>query len=233
LSKRYEEELVRKGISACPIAYRRISQDSGSGGKCNIDFAKDAFEEIEGLGNCVAVASDIRSYFETIDHDKIKHYWGKLLECWVLPDDHYAVYTNITKYRCVDQRDVFRRLGYLGPVERNGRVVEGFVIPFKEIPKKLCSNNDFKNKICGGDPTFPSLVQRNDGSFGVPQGAPISDLIANFVLIDFDQVMATYASLRGGVYMRYSDDILLILPGGPDEGREAEALAIAEIAKHG
>ena len=45
--------------------------------------------------------------------------------------------------------------------------------------------------------------------------------------------MAAFASSRGGVYMRYSDDILLVLPGGPDEGKEAEAIAIAEIAKHG
>jgi hypothetical protein len=67
----------------------------------------------------------------------------------------------------------------------------------------------------------------------VPQGAPISDLIANFYLLDFDVVMAGYARSRGGRYMRYSDDILLILPGGASEASAAIAFATAEMRNHG
>ena len=56
LSEHYEARLDEMGISNCSIAYRQVSKATGRGGKCNIDFAKDAFDEIERLGDCVAVA---------------------------------------------------------------------------------------------------------------------------------------------------------------------------------
>ena len=79
----------------------------------------------------------------------------------------------------------------------------------------------------------PSLVQKNKLPHGIPQGAPISDLIANFYLLEFDKVMANYAQAQGGRYMRYSDDILLILPGGSAEARAAIDFTTTEMRKHG
>ena len=56
ISARYEERLIALNIADAAIAYRKISKAGSSGGKCNIDFAKDAFDEVERLGDCVAVA---------------------------------------------------------------------------------------------------------------------------------------------------------------------------------
>ena len=118
--------------------------------------------------------------------------------------------------------------------ERNGQQIPGFLIPFRDMPKQLCTNADFRAKICGVDPEYqPSLVQKNQSSYGVPQGAPISDLIANFYLLEFDKTMASYAKKRGGRYMRYSDDILLILPGGETEAGAAIDFATLEMRNHG
>ncbi len=234
LSRLYETRLRDMGIEDSPIAYRQVLKPGRGGGKCNIDFAKDAFDEIDRLGNCVAVALDIKGYFENLDHSRIKRLWCDLLGVEKLPQDHYAVFKNITKYRFVDQRAVYSRLSYFGLRERNGKKIPGFLKPFRDMPKQLCSNADFRAKICGGDPAYqPSLVQKNTLPHGVPQGAPISDLIANFYLLEFDRVMAEYARMRGGRYMRYSDDILLILPGGSLEADEAINFATAEIRKHG
>ncbi len=233
LSRLYEARLRALGIEDCPIAYRQVSKEGRGGGKCNIDFAKDAFDEIDRLGDCGAVALDIKGYFENLDHRRIKKIWCDLLGVAELPPDHYAVFKNITKYHFVDQRTTYRRLGYFGLRERNGEMVEGFLRPYRDMPKQLCSNADFRAKICGGDPSYPSIIQKNDLPHGVPQGAPISDLIANFYLLDFDVVMAGYARARGGRYMRYSDDILLILPGGPSEASAAIDFATTEMRKHG
>jgi hypothetical protein len=107
------------------------------------------------------------------------------------------------------------------------------------MPVQLCSPEVFREKICGGDPALLSLVRGNVDehgtalNHGIPQGAPISDLIANFYLMDFDVAMNTYAKSKGGTYMRYSDDILLIIPGAIAEAREAEKLANDEIYKCG
>ena len=232
LSKLYEEQLASLGISDCPIAYRKIQKDHG-GGKCNIDFAKDAFEEVNRLGNCVAVALDIKSYFDSIDHAKIKQIWCDLLGVTKLPADHYAVFKNITRYRYVDQKSVYLRLGYLKTVKRGVNLVAEFTMPYTDIPKKLCSSADFRLKICGGDPALPSLIKKNENPFGIPQGAPISDLIANFYLIEFDRVMHSYAVKHGGCYMRYSDDILIIVPGGESDAKEAIKLATEKITTQG
>jgi hypothetical protein len=234
LSRLYEARLREMGIEDCPIAYRQVLKPERAGGKCNIDFAKDAFDEIDRLGDCVAVALDIKGYFENLDHARIKCIWCDLLGVQKLPPDHYAVFKNITKYRFVDQREVYARLGYFGLRERNGHLVPGFLVPFRDMPKQLCSNAEFRAKICGGDPKHgPSLVQKNTLRHGIPQGAPISDLIANFYLLGFDKVLADYAQARGGRYMRYSDDILLILPGGSVGARAAIDFATTEIRKHG
>lgn len=234
LSALYEQQLAEKGISDCPIAYRKIPKPgANSGNKCNIDFAKDAFDEVDRLDNCVAVALDIKGYFENLSHSRIKSVWCDLLGVDELPPDHYAVFKNITKYRFVDQRLAYRRLGYFGSVQRGKHVIEGFKVPRREIPKQLCSPEDFRAKICGGDPALSSLVIKNELPRGVPQGAPISDLIANFYLIDFDAKLNRYAHERGGRYMRYSDDILLIIPGGEAEAEAAMKFATNEIQNHG
>lgn len=234
LSRLYEARLREMGIEDCPIAYRQVLKPKRGGGKCNIDFAKDAFDEIDRLGDCVAVALDIKGYFENLDHVRIKRTWCDLLGVTKLPPDHYAVFKNITKYHFVDQRAVYSRLGYFGLHKRNGRMIPGFLTPFRDMPKQLCSSADFRAKICGGDPAHqPSLVQENTLPHGVPQGAPISDLIANFYLLEFDRVMADYARTRGGRYMRYSDDILLILPGGDAVAAAAINFATTEMLKQG
>lgn len=226
------------GIEDCPIAYRKIRKGHG-GGKCNIDFAKDAFDEIERQGDCVAIALDIKGYFESLDHDHIKKIWCDLLGVERLPSDHFTVFRNITRYHVVDQKDVYRRLGFIETVMVDGHPRERYTTPFRKMPTQLCTPAEFRDKICGGDPELPSLVRPNcdeEGKLldhGIPQGAPISDLIANFYLLNFDVALNAYAKARGGRYMRYSDDILLIVPGGDEEAVQAEAFAVDEIKKYG
>lgn len=140
----YEQRLADMGISDCPIAYRQIPKPGSNGGKCNIDFAKDAFDEVDRLGDCVAVALDIKGYFENLSHKVIKRIWCDLLGVDELPPDHYAVFKNITRYRFVDQKAVYRRLGYLGLVQRGNFMVEGFTRPYREMPKQICSNDEFR-----------------------------------------------------------------------------------------
>lgn len=238
LSEKYESRLDELGISECPIAYRKIAK-VGGGGKCNIDFAKDAFDFVESAQPCVAIALDISKYFENLDHERIKELWCQLLGVDRLPNDHYAIYRNVTDYHVVDLKDVYRRLGFIETITVNGYPRERYTVKYKDMPSQLCSPAEFREKIVCPHEKSKSLVKGNvDESgkkltHGVPQGAPISDLIANFYLIDFDVALNNYATSLGGRYMRYSDDILLIIPGGPEIAAQAEAFAIAEISKAG
>ncbi|MGO1080723.1 reverse transcriptase domain-containing protein [Inquilinus sp. CA228] len=215
LSDPYEAELKRLSISHCPVAYRRILTDSDKrGGKCNIHFAREAFDCIRKLGNCCTIAIDISSYFESIDHEHLKILWCRLLGVDRLPPDHFAVFKNITQYRVIDRIKAYERLGFYGVKNftKGGHPIDGYLKPYNKIPKQLCSPSDFRQKILGENKKYDSLVESNKNAYGIPQGAPISDLLANLYLIDFDFEMNELAAGLGGAYVRYSDDILLILP---------------------
>ncbi len=235
ISKKYEEKLIELGIEDAPIAYRKIPKSScGGPGKCNIDFAKDAFDFVASLGDCVTVALDIEGYFDHLDHGCIEALWCELLGVTKLPSDHTSVFQAITQYSYVDQREAYRRLGYFGPKRKIGtRDIEGFLVPYKDMRKQLCTPTEFREKICGKGGRYKSLLRKNRKPYGIPQGSPISDLIANFYLLHFDVRMKKYAEDRGGMYLRYSDDILLILPGGKSVAIAAEDFATENVGDFG
>jgi len=97
LSERYEVELKRLGLAGSILAYRRIRSVSGEGGKCNIHFAHDAILKIRELGDCCVVALDISSYFESLDHARLKALWCRMLGVDKLPRDHFRVFEAITE----------------------------------------------------------------------------------------------------------------------------------------
>lgn len=234
LAGRYEAELVRLGLDSCVLAYRRIPKPGEVGGKCNIDFARDAFLKIQELGNCCVVALDISSYFEHLDHDRLKSLWCRLLGVNKLPPDHFRVFEAITRYAVVDKEKVYERLGHIGIKGTNasGKPIKGYLTPFHAIPKQLCRGNEFREKIAGEGPE-KSLIEVNLKTYGIPQGAPISDLLANLYLIDFDQTVRAMATAMGGIYYRYSDDILIISPGDATEGMKWLADMQMLIRQHG
>ncbi len=234
ISDKYEVELKKLDIQDCPIAYRKIPISASSlSGKCNIDFAKDAFSVIHSIKECSALVLDISGYFESLDHAHIHAIWCRLFGFDDLPADHAAVYKNITQYKVVDRTELYERLGFFGEKEKNGIKIKGYLVPFKKIPTQLCSVKDFRDKVAGKDKKYPKLIETNKKIYGIPQGAPISDIIANFYLIDFDVLLNEYVKKRGGFYTRYSDDIIIILPGSPDNGLIAMDFIRSKIKEFG
>lgn len=49
---------------------------------------------------------------------------------------------------------------------------------------------------------------------GIPQGTPISALLSNIYMMDFDRDMATAVENAKGKYFRYCDDMLILAPSG-------------------
>lgn len=226
LSDAYEQQLIVNGLQDNILAYRRIPKGNGSPrNKSNIEFAKDAFERIDQLGRCCAVAIDISKYFDSMCHERIKRTWADLLGETILPDDHYAVYKNLTKYRWVDRDRAFIALGY-SELDKDGRL--SFKVDPDTIPSKICTTDQFKRKIADA-----GLVNKNDKAWGIPQGAPLSDVLANSYLLEFDREMKTFADKRGGFYFRYSDDILFLLPGDGRTAKSAFKRAESSIRKMG
>mgnify|MGYP000624305298 FL=1 len=61
LSDRYESTINSRGLADVVLAFRSLN-------KSNIEFAKDAFDEIQKLGDCPATALDGKRFFDNLDH---------------------------------------------------------------------------------------------------------------------------------------------------------------------
>jgi len=103
----------------------------------------------------------------------------------------------------------------------------------ENVPKQLCQPNEFRDKMCGKATGYSNLIKTHNDSYGIPQGAPLSDLLANAYLVDFDIEMKKHASRMGGYYMRYSDDILFIIPGNADKAENLMKHVRARIPAFG
>lgn len=193
LGSLYESRLEELGLGACVLAYRRFE-----GGRSNIDFAKEAFDRIRDSGECDVIAIDIAGYFDNIDHRQLKQQWCRLLGVEGLPKDHYVVYKAITRYAFVE-REALRTAfpEYANRARRTG------------VPHRICSPREFRQAV-----RAQGLVQVNAGHKGIPQGSPISALLSNIYLLDFDRSVQRFAAKAGGIYRRYCDDILVVVPPG-------------------
>lgn len=233
LAGAYEKWLVDAKIADSIIAYRRVVDPKTNKGKSNIDFTKEAFGEIRRMGNCYCFALDISSFFESLDHQYLKTVWMRLLEVNRLPPDHFAVYSAITRYAVVDKLDVYKRLGYFGPKSQKGiSVVDGYLTAYKDMPTQLCSPEEFRLKIAGGDGQ-KSIIKVNRKPYGIPQGAPISDLLANVYLFDFDVWLKEFVINLNGSYFRYSDDIFVVIPIDDNDPEKIEQEIRTKISSFG
>ncbi|RZA01202.1 MAG: hypothetical protein EOP47_11570, partial [Sphingobacteriaceae bacterium] len=101
LTEKYQEYIKSKSFSDCVLAYR-----SDLDGKCNIQFAKEAFERVNdriiNSGECTAIALDITGYFDNIDHFLLKAKWCKILALPELPIDQYKVFRSLTRYSYIN-----------------------------------------------------------------------------------------------------------------------------------
>lgn len=187
LTKLYEEELVSRKISDSVLAFRAL-------GKNNIDFANDAFKKIKKIGNCGVIALDLSKFFDKLDHKILKQHWSKLLGTERLPADHFNIFKSVTKFSQVEKTKLYNLLEISSNNPKNGRV-------------RVCTPAEFRNNV-----RKTGLITTNEDFFGIPQGSPISALLSNIYMLDFDEKMHHYVRGLGGTYFRYCDDMLFIVP---------------------
>ena len=197
LTVRLEEVFASEPCGPSVLAYRSL-------GKSNIHFAKEAFADIERLAPCTAKMFDIEGLFDNLDHGYLKRAWCSRWSMDRLPEDHYRVFRSVTQYAYVEQESLCKALG-IEPCD------------LRKNLDRLCSPAKFRRAIRDG-----GLIRVNNEAHGIPQGSPISAVLSNIYLLDFDRRMHSLAAKTGGIYRRYSDDILWICPVGTEDTIEKE-----------
>ncbi len=254
LLKLYENELEKyPGLSDCVIAYRKISveeensnntdveeeneddteaeEDDEERGKSTIHFAYEAFEEIKkrAKDGCVVLMFDIKSFFSELNHIKLKKAWCDLLKVEKLNNAHFNVFNASTNFRYILKDEL--RVGYKSEGRRNGfdekKLAE--IRKYQGIEAFYSSIDEFKYAIRNKNiKVYKHPFVKNKRPVGIPQGLPISAVLANLYLLNFDKViLEEIVNKAGGFYRRYSDDILIIC--NPQEADQIEQFVLDEI----
>lgn len=131
-----------------------------------------------------------------------------------IPDDYYRILKSATKYAVWPIDDLLAR--HKLPVTRKG---------IQKLNKKavVLSREEFKSvvKECVTHPW-------KESGLGIAQGLPVSGVLANIYMLEFDAKIEEIAKNVSGLYMRYSDDFIVAAPSGI-KGQERARMAIADI----
>ena len=222
LEKSYNEALEKNSLSESILAYRRIEKSEDKRGKCNIDFAHEIFSYIkESKEECTALTFDIENFFPSLSHEFLKEKWCEILNATKLPPDHYNIFKSLTRYTYVDLTPWIKKLLRINTPGKRAKA------------KNLLENNGFsgekfRNLKKAIKNAKINIFDKNPDTKGIPQGSPLSGLLANIYLLDFDKKINKIAKDAGGIYRRYSDDIIIVCP--IEDGKELEEITRAEIS---
>jgi hypothetical protein len=203
LSEQYEKYLQENlHISNSISAYRQIRTLCDTKFKNNVHFAKDIFDEIKLRQECVALCFDVENFFPSLDHKLLKLIWAKMLGCKALPKDHYNIFKAVTNFSYVKLNDLKTKRGHFDE---------------KQLAKfrKLGKNTFFESikDLVESDIIIHKNQKKNkeDKLMGIPQGLPISAILANIYMLPFDEAIIDELSEKHNIfYRRYSDDIVVL-----------------------
>lgn len=168
---------------------------------------------------CVALAYDLKSFYDTIDHKKLKEAWCKVMNFDKLPADHYNIYKSLTKFCFIDLKRVCEYFNYKKYCcSKDGKVCGNCSLcrnpKTNKLPKILFKNaSEFRKfkEWCGND-----AFQQNKGledknnPYGIPQGSALSSVLSNIYMLDFDIKVKKFLEDKNAVYRRYCDDIMIV-----------------------
>ena len=190
LNYQYNIWAYENNIDDVAIAYR------DNLGKNNIDFAKDAFDAIRNFPQCFILVGDFTNFFDNLEHQYLKKMMCEVLGVERLPQDYFSVFKNITRFSSWGWKDIVKAAGE--NIEERG------------VRKKINS----KDTVLTKEQFQKSKkdIKKNVSGVGVPQGSPISAVLSNIYMIEFDKYIKRYVASKSGIYMRYSDDFIIVLP---------------------
>lgn len=188
LNNYYNSIAHEMSINEVSTAYR-----NNLSGKSNIDFAKEVIDFIKIQKNAYVFVADFTNFFDTLDHRYLKEKIRCVLKKDTLPKDYYNVFKNITKFSYFIKDTI--------EAELKTKYTESEI---KDSYKYFTEEEfrAFKHKN----------IYKNSKSYGIPQGAGISSVCSNIYLLDFDEKIQKYTNEQNGLYRRYCDDLIIVIP---------------------
>ncbi|MCW2388776.1 hypothetical protein M2333_001822 [Sphingobium sp. B11D3B] len=193
----------REGLSSCIIAYRAL-------GRANYDFARSVEDYIRAQPKVTVLCFDVSGFFDNLEHARLKERLRWLLGVNELGADWYRVFRHVTKYRYVRRDDLLANDTFAQRYSQGGR-------------KPLATMKELN----AADIT----INPNPAVVGIPQGTPIIAALSNLYMTAFDAELHAAIKICGGLYQRYSDDILIACP--PEISAALELLVASKLSACG
>lgn len=218
LNNQYTAYAKKIGINKAITAYR-----SNFKGKNNIHFAKEVFEFIANQEYAIVYVGDFSDFFDNLDHKHLKKCLNKVQDKERLSDDWYKIFKNITSYSFIDKEDIESNIDKRF-IKKNSKKEQSSVGNEERLDKYFDTKKFQEIK--------KQYLKKNTNDYGIPQGSAISAVYSNVYMLDFDKTVTNAISSRGGLYRRYSDDFIIVLPyTGQEERKDNTRLLIEDIVK--
>lgn len=188
LNLKYNYFARESKIDECSIAYR-----DNKDGQSNIEFAAEVIKTIANFKDAFIMVGDFTQFFDKINHKELKNRLLKVLKVNRLSDDWYNIYRSTTKYGYYEKKYIIEQLKSEHKFNEKNKSYFKSVKNFREFQRKYPCN-------------------RNREIYGIPQGTAISAVFANVYAIGFDMAMKQLSEEYHGIYRRYSDDFVLVIP---------------------
>ncbi|OMD57614.1 reverse transcriptase domain-containing protein [Paenibacillus odorifer] len=188
INELYNELTIKRDIDDVSIAYRNNKK-----GKSNIHFAAEVINFITRHKKSYIFVADFSDFFDNLDHRYLKEKLKIVLNKNNLPSDYYNIFKNITKFSYINKKKLERHL-----ID----IKEDTYFKRKEryLTTKQFENYKYTN------------IEKNSKPYGIPQGSGISAVLSNIYLLDFDQEINNFVKSCNGLYRRYCDDIIIVIP---------------------
>jgi hypothetical protein len=187
LTDRLNDYYENNDLDEHVIAYRSL-------GKGNFDFSAEAYNFAKKNSPVTILAFDVSGFFDNLNHKLLKTRLKQILKADSLSKDWYSVFRFVTKFHYVEIEDLRKNAKFDAALKAKGSH------PIATVSElKSAGINFYPNPTPGK---------------GIPQGTPISASLSNLYLMDFDVAAEKYCASIGALYLRYSDDILVICPTG-------------------
>ena len=207
INQAYDQYMEKRNLNMVSVAYR------DNLGKNNIHFAKKAFDFIKSTQGCYIIIGDFSHFFDCLQHAYLKERLCEVLGVDILPEDYYAVFKNLTRYSTWELQDLLK-LNNLKETEAD--------IKKLNLQRRVLDTARFKaNKS--------KYIHQHKEKYGIPQGSAMSAVLANVYMIKADEALNDLVTTCKGMYMRYSDDFIIVIPESAENQFKATLRKIQEI----
>ncbi|MBS4972061.1 MAG: reverse transcriptase [Lacticaseibacillus rhamnosus] len=199
LNRLYSNYALSHHINDVAVAYRERHPGVHLS---NITTAKEVFDRITALSKSWVIKGDFHHFFDTLSH----RYLGTNLQkvfSGNLPKDWKKMFRAITQCQSISRKTLEKQLqtAHIKVAYRTHHSdqsnARAYVKNLQELGKLI---QDKKIRLSGKN------------RVGIPQGTAVSAVLANVYMIDFDEWLAKLCKKEGGLYRRYSDDFIIVLP---------------------